>query len=389
MPRGDLTTVTLKPPISLTKLQPVVFGAIEAKWSSLGGKEGPLGHPVSDETPTFDGVGRFQNFNGGIISWHPETGAHVVWGAIGARWLQEGREAFGYPITDELPTPDGRGRFNHFRALQLQGKPEASIYWTPQTDAQPLYGDIRSKWAELGWERSFLGYPLAEEADFPEGGRVGAFEGGAIYWWPDTGPVELNDVVVHYTGLVCFGETDWDQSSDSDEPYVALGVISPTGTSATRSQVYEDVDSGESRPDLIELYRGKPAGHALSVLLMEHDEDDPDKYKAAMQSAVGAAFTGVTALLAVVPILGPVLAGVAAPLFAAVTPTVGAELNRLLDMGDDKIGEATLAVSARQMVLLAARTPNSNFKNIGFKLETPLMSGDGASYKAYFGLVPA
>lgn len=368
----------------------VVFGAIEEKWLSIGGPQGPLVHPVSNETATFDGVGRFQNFNGGIISWHPETGAQVVWGAISARWLEKGREAFGYPITDELTTPDGRGRFNHFRAVQLPDKPEASIYWTPETGAHPVYGGIRNRWAEIGFERSFLGYPTAEEVDFPpEGGRVGGFERGAIYWWSDIGAIELNDVVVHYTGLVCFGETDWDGGSNSDEPYVVLGVNAPTGSWATRSQIYEDVDGGESRPDLIELYRGQPGGLTLSVLLMENDQGDPDKYKAAMQSAVGVAATGVTALIAIIPLVGPVFATVAGPLLASVVPTIGAELNRLLDLGDDRIDETTLAVTAKQMVVLAARTPNSNFKNIGFKLETPLLSGDGASYKVYFGLVPA
>ncbi|MEJ7595482.1 MAG: hypothetical protein WKF77_28535 [Planctomycetaceae bacterium] len=153
------------------------------------------------------------------------------------------------------------------------------IYSTPATGAHEIHGDILGKWESLGFERSFLGYPKTDEIDFPEGGRVSAFERGTIYWWPDTGAIELNDVVVHYTGLVCFSETDSDQLSDSDEPYVVLGVVAPTGSSATRSKIYEDVDGGESRPDLLEVYRGKPGGLAFSVLLMEHDEDDPDKYK--------------------------------------------------------------------------------------------------------------
>ncbi len=119
----------------------VVFGAIEDKWLQLGGPTNGFGAPTSNETPTLDGVGRFQNFqNGSQISWHPDTGAHVVFGAIGARWLTIGREQFGYPITDESACPDGVGRFNHFRAEQLDGKPEASIYWTPQTDAHEVMG---------------------------------------------------------------------------------------------------------------------------------------------------------------------------------------------------------------------------------------------------------
>lgn len=83
------------------------------------------------------------------------------------------------------------------------------------------------------------------------------------------------------------------------------------------------------------------------------------------------------------------LSSVAGPLLAAVAPTVGEELNNLLDMKDDKVGEATLAVSAKEMVVLAARTVNSWELGVGFKLVTPLISGAGASYKVYFGIVPA
>ncbi|MGQ8826222.1 LGFP repeat-containing protein [Bacillus sp. NA_146.1] len=163
-----------------------VFGAIRDKWVQF---QGNLGNPVDGEKPTFDGTGRAQHFQGGIVSWHPQTGAHVVWGLIGERWLAIGREKFGFPITDELATPDGRGRYNHFRAVHLPGKPEASIYWTPQTGAHEIYGAIRGKWAELGWEKSRLGYPVGPEQDRPGGGRIQRFQGGAISWTPQGGAV--------------------------------------------------------------------------------------------------------------------------------------------------------------------------------------------------------
>jgi len=136
-----------------------VLGAIEEKWLSIGGPTGHFGHPVSQEIATFDGVGRFQKFRDNrIISWHPETGAHLVFGAIAEAWRKNGQERFGYPVTDEVTTPDGRGRFNHFREVHFKGKPESSIYWTPQTGPQRIVGGIREKWAELGFERSSLGF---------------------------------------------------------------------------------------------------------------------------------------------------------------------------------------------------------------------------------------
>ena len=97
---------------------------------------------------------------------------------------------FGYPVTDELPTPDGGGRFNHFRAVHQPGKPEASIYWSPETGAaHEVYGLIRAKWAEMGWEQSHLGYPISAEEDHA-GGRIQRFQGGSLFLTPQ------GDVVV-------------------------------------------------------------------------------------------------------------------------------------------------------------------------------------------------
>ena len=174
-----------------------VIGAIRDKWQSLGGESG-FGAALDIERPTFDGQGRAQEFAGGkSISWHPHTGAFAVWGAIHAKWVGQGRERFGYPVTDESPCPDGRGRFNHFRAMQLPGTPDASIYWTARTGAHELHGAIRAKWASLGWERGKLGYPTSDEHDFPAGGsgaRRSDFEHGRIEWTARGGPKVIADV---------------------------------------------------------------------------------------------------------------------------------------------------------------------------------------------------
>src|SRR5262249_22560009 len=152
-------------------------------------------------------------FQAGAIYWTPETGAHEIHGAILTKWEELGfeRSFLGYPITEELKTSDGIGRFNRFQ--------NGMIYWTHETGAHEIHGAILTKWEALGFEQSFLGYPISDEGDFPEGGRISIFQRGAIYWWPDTGAIELNEVVVHYTGLNCFGEADDDGPSNSDEPY--------------------------------------------------------------------------------------------------------------------------------------------------------------------------
>lgn len=168
---------------------PDIFGAIRDKWIALGAANSPVGVPTGVEGPTFDGKGRAQSFSAGTISWHPSTGAHAVFGDIGARWRQIGREAFGYPVNDESAA--GGGRFNDFRALQLAGQPTASIYWSPQTGAHEIFGGIREKWLGIGGPSSSLGYPVGHEQDQPGGGHVQQFQRGKIVWTPQGGAVVL------------------------------------------------------------------------------------------------------------------------------------------------------------------------------------------------------
>jgi hypothetical protein len=119
------------------------------------------------------------------------TPPYVVQGAIRAKWEELGGPTsfLGYPVTDELPTPDGRGRYNHFEASAVGG---SSIYWTPETGAHEVHGLIRAKWAELRWEQSTLGYPTSDETDEPDGsGRYNTFERGSLHWSNSTNEVTI------------------------------------------------------------------------------------------------------------------------------------------------------------------------------------------------------
>jgi len=157
-----------------------VFGKIGEKYARLNGEHGPLGVPRSDEANAPFG-GRFNDFAAGSIFWHPKIGeAFAVWGAIGEKYRQVGGPVFGYPITDELPTIDRVGRFNHFRGMQFPDpKPESSIFWTPTTCAHEVHGAIRAAWAKQGFERGELGYPTSDELPIGNA-RVSNFERGSI-----------------------------------------------------------------------------------------------------------------------------------------------------------------------------------------------------------------
>jgi hypothetical protein len=153
---------------------PPTVGAIDAKYRALGGCGSLLGHPITSEQTTPDGIGRYSVFERGSIYWTPQTGAFEVHGLIRDKWRDLGWEVgYGYPITDEMPTPDGVGRYNVFQG--------GSIYWSPETGAHEVHGRIRDKYAETGWEAGPLGYPVSDEY-VVSGGRRSDFEHGSITW---------------------------------------------------------------------------------------------------------------------------------------------------------------------------------------------------------------
>jgi uncharacterized protein with LGFP repeats len=159
-----------------------VRGAIHGVWSRQGWENGPLGYPLTDESPAADGQGRYNHFQNGSIYWHPATGAHEVRGALRDVWQRTGWEkgTLGYPVTGHLTTPDGAGRYTHFQ--------RGSVYWSPTTGAHEVYGAIRQAWARSGWELGPLGYPVSGEYDVP-GGRANDFQKGRLVWNRATGAV--------------------------------------------------------------------------------------------------------------------------------------------------------------------------------------------------------
>jgi len=98
----------------------------------------------------------------------------------------------GNPTTTEKTAPDGIGKYQHFQG--------GSIYWSPSTGAHEVHGLIRARWAELGWEKSWLGYPMTDEIDMYDGeGRVTKFQGGQLVWRKATNKVSdvrATDLVV-------------------------------------------------------------------------------------------------------------------------------------------------------------------------------------------------
>jgi uncharacterized protein with LGFP repeats len=223
----------------------VYAGPLLDAYAATGYESGRLGWLIGDAEKFRYGTGLSndpdswrQRFQFGAI-YAPLAGTvspHVVQGAIAAYY--QGRDAadfslvrrFGYPVTDELGTPDGLGRYNHFAN-------DTSVYWTQATGAHEVVGSgfgFRGYWASRGWERSTLGYPTASEValtrsnGFDTRGGVQQFSGGNAYarWDPAVGAYRT--ATVRGAFLSAWGAMGWEGSSlgypVSEEFPVAGGV---------------------------------------------------------------------------------------------------------------------------------------------------------------------
>ena len=164
-----------------------IHGPIFAKWASLGYERSFLGYPKTDECNSLAPNSKYQRFIWGTMCWFPgQTEAFEVHGAILNRWGQLDWEKglLGFPITDETATTDGIGRYNHFR--------NGSIYWKPSVSAHEIYGSIKNYWVSKGSESNpDLGYPISGELFTKAGSknRYNDFENGVLVWEQTTNTV--------------------------------------------------------------------------------------------------------------------------------------------------------------------------------------------------------
>jgi hypothetical protein len=205
----------------------VTYGAIYTRYVQVGDISDPkrqpfLGLPTSDEQPALPSRGRVSNFDGGDIYWDLNLGAHEVHGAIRQHWIELGGAGgfLGLPVTDESGTPDGIGRFNRFEG--------GMIYWTPSTGAHEVHGAILDRWTALRFERSYLGYPVSDETSgiLPPPlyflARVSYFQFGRIVWTQDTGALDIPDSisvsqqVLTPAGTALGGTVTFDLQSNGD-----------------------------------------------------------------------------------------------------------------------------------------------------------------------------
>jgi uncharacterized protein with LGFP repeats len=109
-----------------------VQGPILDKYNSLDEKaRKDLGAPRRAQVTNPDG-GIWQPFDGGVIIY--KTAAYVVWGKIRDAWIALGgwQGKLGYPTSDEFDTPDGQKKstFEHGTITWKPGAPRATVSYS-------------------------------------------------------------------------------------------------------------------------------------------------------------------------------------------------------------------------------------------------------------------
>lgn len=152
--------------------------AINRAYDASGGVTGPMGPSDGGVYPIGAGFG--QNYAGGKIFFTPDAGAHTMGGAILQKYESLGGPAdsdLGFPTIDEGPGkvgPDSRNT-----TFSASDKPV--IFWTPDTGAHVVRGAVNAAWDKLGGSAGPLGVPTEDEVY--KGDLVSQkFTGGELTW---------------------------------------------------------------------------------------------------------------------------------------------------------------------------------------------------------------
>lgn len=299
-----------------------------------------------------------------------------------------GPSIMGRPLTPRRKVPNTQGR-----EIVSQDFEGGTIVRSPESGAHLVRGAIRAKWLspELGGPAGRMGMPLTEEYADGAGAQkiiVSDFEHGSI-WYTDAGGAQVMfGIVVEFVGFKCFGDTG---GIGSDEVYFAVEVTkrnpplhAPTSVDdglwytvlPTTGPVYENVDPGDAVTDQTIIYVGRAAPLNVKVNLWENDEGDPNAFKAEIQTAVQAAGAVVAAFV-------PAASAVA--LNPQVQSTITSIINGVADTGDDFIGRGEWNIGSRQTIRALLEMPMGS--EDGFPCHGSVyLTDDDATYKAYFSV---
>lgn len=164
--RRDKTFTTV-PPELVDQLKDLAIpedptSAIAAARRAAGGALGPLGAKDGSQYPIGDG-GTGQNYAGGKIYYTPQTGANVVTGQVLEKYESVGGPDgdLGFPTSSEA---DG-GLGSNSRISTFAAKDQPVIFWTPDYGAVIVRGAMNAGWSKLDGAKGPLGAPVADQTE--------------------------------------------------------------------------------------------------------------------------------------------------------------------------------------------------------------------------------
>ena len=141
-----------------------------------------LGTPLSGVIEANGGGFKEVFQNNAAIYWSADTGAHVVYGAIGVEYfnIASNLDASGNSVQADLglPTADEKSVSTGVRESTFTG---GLIVWSAATGAHVVYGGIGSEYIALGGAKSWLGLPKDDESGALTD-RHQEFQEGQIVW---------------------------------------------------------------------------------------------------------------------------------------------------------------------------------------------------------------
>ena len=171
------TVALVLAPAALATPESDAADAINRAYDAGGGATGPLGPGDGGVYPVGGGFG--QNYAGGKIFFTPDTGAHIMAGAILQKYESLGGPGdgdLGFPTIDEGP-----GRAQDSRNTTFSAVDKPVIFWTPDTGAHVVRGAINAAWDKLGGSAGPVGVPTEDEVF--KGDLVSQkFTGGELTW---------------------------------------------------------------------------------------------------------------------------------------------------------------------------------------------------------------
>lgn len=164
-----------------------MHGVILGCYRNLGSKQARLGYLISDEGNAGKPGSRKNIFKKGGIYWSAQTGAVPVTGQIYLDYENLGEaKNFGLPISPATDVPGGTMQaFQTATLFHKNGQPAAF----------EVHGAILTKFLALGGVAKW-GFPVSNECDVKKGnvvlGKSGEFEQCTIYWSAATGAHEIH-----------------------------------------------------------------------------------------------------------------------------------------------------------------------------------------------------